>query len=184
MRRRMFVAVAVTLLVSACGGIRVTTDFDPSTDFTPYRTFAWMEGSGAGNDPRVSGDLMDQRFRRAIESELASRGMQKTTSGQPDVFVGYQIALDDQVDFETINTYWGRGWGYRSVYRRGVVSSQTVAREYTVGTLVIDVFDANRRELIWRGAGEGRVNAARSPQERQERINEAVYLIMEDFPIG
>ena len=53
MRRRMFAAVALTLLVSACGGIKVNTDFDPSTDFTRYRTFAWMEGSGGGNDPRA-----------------------------------------------------------------------------------------------------------------------------------
>jgi len=181
----MFAAVALAWLVSACGGIKVTTDFDASTDFTRYRTFGWMEGSGAGNDPRVSNDLMDQRFRRAIESELVSRGLQKVTSGEPDVFVGYQVALDDQIDYQTINTYWGRGWGYRGVYRGGMVSSQTVvAREYTVGTLIIDVFDAARRELIWRGAGEGRVDFARNPQERQERINEAVYLIMEDFPIG
>jgi hypothetical protein len=108
--------------------------------------------------------------------------MQKAISGQPDVFVGYQVALDDQIDYETINTYWGSGWGYRGVYG-GVVGSRTVAREYTVGTLVIDVFDAARRELVWRGAGEGRVNAARNPQERQERINQAVTQILEDFPV-
>ena len=184
MRRLMFVAAALTLALSACASIDVTTDFDPETDFARLRTFAWMEGSGGGaGDPRVSGDLMDQRFRRAIESELVSKGMQKATSGRPDVFVGYQVALDDQIDYQTISTSYGSGWGYRGVYGGGMVSSQTVARAYTVGTLVIDVFDAARRELVWRGAGEGRVDAARNPQERQERINEAVTQILEDFPV-
>ncbi len=126
---------------------------------------------------------MDQRFRRAIESELVSRGLEKATSGQPDVFVGYQIALDDRIDYQTINTYYGSGWGYRGVYG-GVGNTQTAVREYTVGTLVIDVYDARQRELIWRGAGEGRVNQARSPEQRQEGINQAVTQIMEDFPVG
>ncbi len=183
MRNPMFAVVALNLALSGCAAIEVNTDFDPATDFTRYQTFAWMEGTGGGNDPRVSGDLMDQRFRRAIESELVSRGMQKAASGQPDVFVGYQVALDDRVDYETINTYYGGGWGYRGVYGVGV-ASQTTAREYTLGTLVIDVFDAGRRELVWRGTGEGRVDAARNPQERQERINEAVTLILEEFPVG
>jgi hypothetical protein len=185
----MFAVVALTLALSGCAGIDVTTDFDPETDFTRYQTFAWMEGTGAASDDlRVGGDLMDQRFRRAIESELVSRGMQKAASGQPDVYIGYQVALDDRVDYQTINTYYGSGWGYRGVRRGGIsgvgVASQTTAREYTMGTLVIDVFDAGRRELVWRGAGEGKVDAARNPQERQERINEAVTVILEDFPIG
>ena len=59
MRGSTFVAAALTLGLSACGGIQVNTDFDPSTDFTSYRTFGWMEGSGGAGDPRVSGDLMD-----------------------------------------------------------------------------------------------------------------------------
>ena len=184
MRKPMFAAVALGLALNGCATIEVTTDFDPTTDFSRYQTFAWMEGTGAGtDDPRVGGDLMDQRFRRAIESELASRGMQKTASGRPDVFVGYQVALDDRVDYQTINTYYGAGWGYRGVSRIGV-SSRTTAREYTLGTLVIDMFDAARRELVWRGTGEGKVDVARNPQERQERVNEAVTLIMADFPVG
>jgi hypothetical protein len=180
----MFAVVALNLALSGCAGIEVSTDYDPENDFTRYQTFAWMEGSGGAGDPRVSGDLMDQRFRRAIESELVSRGMEKVTSGQPDVYVGYQVALDDRVDYQTVNTFYGTGWGYRGIYGGGVMGSQTYATEYTMGTLVIDVFDASRRELVWRGAGEGKVDVARNPQERQERVNQAVTLILEDFPVG
>ncbi len=183
MKNPMFAAVALSLALSGCASIDVTTDYDPTTDFTRYQTFAWMEGTGRGiDDLRLGGDLMDQRFRRAIESELVSRGMRKMESGRPDAFVGYQVALDDRVDYQTVNTYYGAGWGYRGVARIGV-GTQTYAREYTQGTLVIDMFDAARRELVWRGTGEGRVDAARNPQERQEKINEAVTLILEDFPV-
>ncbi len=183
MRAQISGAAALTLVVCACGGIQVNTDYNPETDFSRYRTFAWAEGSGGGSDPRVTGDLMDQRFRRAIESELVSRGVEKVTSGQPDVFVGYQITLDDRVDYQTVNTYYGRGWGYDGVYS-GVGATRTTAREYTVGTLVIDVYDARLRELVWRGAGEGKVRQARNPEESQEQINQAVTQIMEEFPVG
>ncbi len=181
MRAQILGAVALTWGLSACGGMQVNTDYNPDTDFTRYRTFAWAEGSGSLDDPRMT-DLVDQRFRRAIDSELVSRGMEKTTSGQPDVFVGYQIALDDRVDYQTINTYYGGAWGYRGVYG-GVVGTQTTATEYTVGTLVIDVYDARQRELVWRGSGEGKVSQARNPEESQEQINQAVTRIMEEFPV-
>ena len=185
MRKPMFAVVALSLALSGCASIDVNTDYDPTTDFTAYQTFAWMEGTGGGSDdPRVAGDLMDQRFRRAIESELVSRGMRKLESGRPDVFIGYQVALDDRVDYQTVNSYYGSGWGYRGVYGVGVGSTQQYAREYTLGTPVIDMFDAARRELVWRGTGEGKVDAARNPQERQERVNEAVTAILEDFPVG
>ena len=62
-------------------------------------------------------------------------------------------------------------------------TSRTTAREYTVGTLIIDFYDTGLRELVWRGAGEGKVNQARNPEESQERINEVVTLILEDFPV-
>ncbi len=183
MRARTWGAVALTLGLGACGGIQVNTDYDLEADFTRYRTFAWAEGSGGGDDHRVNNDLMDQRFRRAVESELVSRGMEKATSGQPDVFVGYQIALDDRVDFQTINTYYEGGWGYRGVYSV-VETTERITSEYTIGTLVIDVYDARQRELVWRGSGEGRVSQARNPEQSQEQINPAVTRIMAEFPIG
>jgi hypothetical protein len=181
MRAQILGAVALALSLGACGGIRVNTDYNPDADFTRYRTFAWAEGSGSLDDPRMT-DLVDQRFRRAVESELVSRGMEKTASGEPDVFVGYQIALDDRVDYQTINTYYGGAWGYRGVYG-GVVGTQTTATEYTVGTLVIDVYDARQRELVWRGSGEGKISQARNPEESQERINQVVTRILQDFPV-
>lgn len=183
MSGRIWGAVALTLGLGACGGIQINTDYNPEIDFTAYRTFDWAEGSGGGADGVVT-ELVDGRFRRAVEAELASRGMDKATSGQPDVFIGYQVTLDDRVDYQTVNTYYGGAWGYRGVYG-GAAGTRTTAREYTIGTLVIDLFDARRRELVWRAAGEGKVNEQqRSPEESQERINQVVAQILEDFPIG
>ena len=188
MRARTVGAAALILVMCACSGIQVNTDYNPETDFTRYQTFAWAERAGSGDDALIDNELVDRRFRRALEAEMASRGLQKATSSQPDLVVGYQLILDDRVDYQTVNTYYGSGWGYRGVYGRpvgtvGVGSTRTTAREYTVGTLIIDFYDAGERELVWRGAGEGKVNQARDPEESQERINDVVTLILEDFPV-
>ncbi len=183
MRGRVWGAVALTLGLGACGGIQINTDYNPEIDFTAYRTFDWAEGSGGGADGVVT-ELVDQRFRRSVEAELASRGMERVTSGQPDVFIGYQVTLDDRVDYQTVNTYYGGAYGYRGVYG-GAAGTRTTAREYTIGTLVIDLFDARQRELVWRATGEGKVNEQQqTPEESQERINQVVAQILEDFPIG
>ncbi len=183
MRARILGAVALTLGLGACSGIQVNTDYNPEVDFSRYQTFDWAERAGSGDDALIDNELVDRRFRRAVESLLESRGMERSTSGQADVVVGYQLILDDRVDYQTVNTYYGSGWGYRGVYG-GVGTSQTTAREYTVGTLIIDFYDTGSRELVWRGSGEGRVSQARSPEESQERINGVVARILRGFPVG
>ena len=182
MRARILGAVALTLGLGGCSGIQVNTDYNPDVDFNLYQTFDWAERAGSGDDALIDNELVDQRFRRAVESELASRGMERVRSGQPDLVVGYQLILDDRVDYRTVNTYYGNAWGYRGVYG-GVGTSRTIATEYTIGTLIIDFYDARQRELVWRGSGEGKVNQARDPEESQERINQVVTLILQDFPV-
>ena len=58
----------------------------------------------------------------------------------------------------------------------------TYVREYDEGTLIIDIVDAGSNELVWRGAAQGEVNLAASPQEREQRAQDAVQRILEDFP--
>jgi len=183
MKAQTLGAAALALVVCACSGIQVNTDYNPEVDFSRYQTFAWAERAGSGDDALIDNELVDRRFRRAVESELASRGLERMRSGQPDLVVGYQLVLDNRVSYQTVNTYYGSGWGYRGVYRGGMATSQTTAREYTVGTLIIDFYDARERELVWRGSGEGKVNQARNPEESQERINQVVTRILRDFPV-
>jgi hypothetical protein len=46
--------------------------------------------------------------------------------------------------------YGMAGWGYYGM-AAGPVSSTTRVVEYTRGTLVVDIWDAKSKELVWRG---------------------------------
>lgn len=183
MRRVMFSALA-TLAVSACGGISVSQDYAPGTDFAAMRTWDWMpnqeETANVGNNA-----LDAQRLRTAVQGELEARGAVRDTEN-PDFHVGYHLILDEQVDYQTVNSYWGGGWNYGmygSMYPMGGMStSSTQEIHYTVGTLIIDFFDADERELLWRGVGEGNVTPSQDPVSRQARANDAVRAILAQFP--
>ena len=181
MNLRNTTVLVAALLVSACAGITVNQDFRPGTDFSTLRTWDWMPG-GAESE---FGPLVDDRVQSAIETQMQAKGFRKVDSGEPNFRVGFQLIAEDRVDYQTVNTYYGGGWGYRGVYGRygpGMGTSQTYSREYTTGAIVIDFFDVASRELVWRGSGEGTVHETASPQERQERANLAVQKILEQFP--
>ena len=118
---------------------------------------------------------------------MRAKGFRYDSSGEPNFRVGYHLILDERVDYQTVNTYWGGGWGYGRVYRPygpGYGTSQTYATEYTQGTLIIDFFDTGSKELVWRGTAEGKIHETDDPQEKQDRANRAVQMILDQFPPG
>lgn len=187
MKVRMATALLAAILVSACSGISVNQDFNPATEFSGLRTWDWMANpTRPSGDSRADNAIIDQRIRSAIETGLQGKGLTKAPSGEPSFRVGYQIVLDDRVDYQTVNDYYGAGWGYRGVYGRyygpTMATSQTTARAYTMGTLIIDFFETGSKELVWRGSAEGKLHETADPAKRQERVNQAVQKILAQFP--
>ena len=166
-------------LTAACSGISVNSDYMPGTNFTPYRTYGWMPNAPA---PTPEDRLIDTRIRSAVEAGLAEKGFTPSTSGEPDIYVAYQLITDDRTDVRTVNNYYGTGWRYGPYWGGGVATTRTETSNYTVGTLVLDFFDAESRELVWRGTAEGRLNERADPEQRQERANDAVRRILDRYP--
>jgi len=187
MKPRIPSVLVTALLAAACSGVTVNQDFNPGTDFSALRTWDWMPmPTQPSGDRRTDNEVVDQRIRSAVEAELQRKGFSRVTSGDPDFRVGYQITLDDRVDYQTVNTYWGPGWGYSGVYGGyygpAVGTSQSYARGYTMGTLVLDFFDVASKELVWRGSAEGNLREYKTSEEKQERANKVVRKILDQFP--
>ena len=52
--------------------------------------------------------------------------------------------------------------------------------EYTVGTLVVDMFEAKAKSLIFRGIAEDEISD--NPEKNQKRIEKASTKMFKDFP--
>lgn len=180
---RRIAATLLAVALGACGGgISVNSDYVEGTDFVPYRTWDYMPNQGSTANA-ASNQLVDQRLRAAVERTLGEKGFRRDTS-DPDFYVGYQLILDNETTYETVNDYWGTGWGYGGMYGGGMTSSRTREINYTVGTLVVDFFDADERQLIWRGTAEGTIEPQNTPAERQAQADNAVRAILDQFPPG
>ena len=157
---------------------KVSYDYDKSAPFASFKTYAHKDGTKVGQE------LIDNRIVSAIETELAAKGFTKSES--PDVFVVYHIAFDKQKDISTYSSGygggygaygwgWGGGWGGSSM-------TTTQVRDILMGTLVIDLADAKKGQLAWRGMGVKEVDTQAKPEKRDKSINNAVKKIFKNYP--
>ncbi len=69
----------------------------------------------------------------------------------------------------------------RSYFAVPVWYDETRVRQYTVGTLTVDLVDAERNHLVWTGDAIGRVTQ-RTAQERAASADQAVAAIFARYP--
>lgn len=166
---------------SACTSVRVVADYDSTTNFEAFSTYAFYK---TGIDKAEISDLDKKRILRAIESELNARGYQKSET--PDLLVSIFTTERERVNVYN-NVGWSAGWGYGwgwgwnpwywgNAWNRPVVSSQTE------GSLYIDLIDAKNKELLWQGKGTGMLLQTDQVEKREARIREFVAQILAKYP--
>lgn len=186
---RLAMAGIFAVALSGCGsGISVTNDWDPGVDFTSFKTFVVLDDAAGGGG---LDQLTQNRVKASIASNLQAKGMRQVDSkDDADMAAGWQFTSDERSSFQTVSTGWGGygyGWGgwYGAGPGMGMTTSRTTETRYEVGSLVIALFDAKRKEMIFTATGSKTLRSDNpSPQEMQKRIDEAVAKILEDFPPG
>lgn len=170
-------AVAAAALLSACSGISTSTDYDPSANFVSYGTYTWIDTEGD-----VADNITDARIKGAVEAALTAKGLRKVDS-DADLAIGYQVTTAERRSYNTVNTGWGGGY-YWGGWGMGMGTSTTYENTWQEGTLVLGMFDAGTKNLVWTGSATGTLDPGRSPEERQQMISSAVNKMLSDFPPG
>src|SRR6266481_9231022 len=140
-QRSIFASVgSVLLFVTASFAQQVKTDYDRSANFSQYKTYSWEKVQSA--DP-----LWVDRIKEAVNSAMAAKGLTPVESGGNVAIVAIEMTQNQQ----TLNTFYnGFGGGWR--WGGGLGDATTTTENYKVGTLVVDLFDANTKKIIWRGS--------------------------------
>ena len=177
-KKLVTLAIAMTLAPALLLAQKTSYDYDKAVDFKAFKTYAFKEGTKVGQP------LIDNRIVAAIETELAARGLTKSDAN-PDAFVVYHVAFDAQKDISTYSSGYGGGygpygWGWGGGWAGG--STHTQVRDILVGTLVIDIADARKNQMAWRGMGVKEVNTQANPEKRDKSINNAVKKIFKNYP--
>lgn len=183
---KMPIALIVCGLLVSCSTVDVRTDWDHTIDFSHFETFALLE-----NSEHPINRLIDGRIRAAVIEELTSRGLRQfETPEGADLAIGFQVATQNRRSYRTVSSGWSAS-GYR--HRPGrpgwhdqttTVTTTTRVRDYTVGALVLAIFDGDSHNLVWQGTGSQRLDSSGGPEQREQRIRDAVQRILRDFPPG
>jgi Domain of unknown function (DUF4136) len=180
----------LVLGLASCTSIKTSTNYDPNSvqALDSYRTYSWLPMK-QGADPRVYNPIIQARVQQAVDRELQARGYQKVAEGQtPDFKVGWHGAVDEKVDVDFVNRFYGYAWDpwydpfFGPVAYGGAGLTEPVVREYEQGTLILDVVDADSNKLVWRGTAQARLSENMDAQKSQKLINKAADELLEDFP--
>jgi len=170
---RMLTVAALVLLPALAQAQKTSFDYDKMADFAKFKTYAFKDGTKVG-DP-----LIDKRIVTALETELAAKGLTKNDA-KPDLVVVYHVAFDKQKDITAYNTGGYGGYGYR--WGGGWGTTDVRVNEILVGTMVVDMVDASKQEMVWRGMGVKEVDTQAKPEKRDKSINSAVQKILKNYP--
>ena len=186
MKKIVILFLLAAVVLGGCSGIKVVADFDPTVDFTQYKTFeyyGWIEESD-----RVLNDLDRGRIENAFGAELLARGLEFVEDGG-DLVVGLFIVAQQKTQTTAHTTQMGGYGGYGGYYGYGPGwgwggghSTTTYSEyDYVEGTLVCDIYDKAKEQLVWEGIGTGTINE--NPKNRDQSIPAAVKQIMAKYPV-
>jgi hypothetical protein len=186
--RAAWAGIAILVALSALSGCatRARSDFDRDVAFSRYNSFDWIappiraseeEMRSDPNGPFASNSLLDKRMRAAVTSKLRARGYRYEEGGNSDFRLNYHVTFKDKLAGS------GSDFGYTGRYHRGAFSSgfNWSVRQYQEGTIIIDVIDRAKDQLVWRGWS---VSRNRDGNYDEAEINRAINQILMHFPPG
>ena len=170
---RTLITASALLLPAFATAQDVKIDFDKAYDFSGPKTYAISIGTTWGND------LSQRRVLTEIDQEITSKGWKKVEAPQADIIVVLHGATQTKHNVSTFYSGMG-GYGYRYGGFGGMGSAQTVVSEYGVGTLVVDMFDAKSKNLVFRGTAEDEISD--NAEKNAKRLDKASTKLFKDFP--
>ena len=171
----VMVAAGLLLLLGPSGcttasRVGVTNDFDHAVNFRAFKTWAWypQQPRDAENGPAKGYEsFLDKRMRASVASEMTQKGLTEVATA-PDIYVAYSARVEDK---QQVSPYYnGMGYPYSYGYGYGGYRGYSPVTQYKAGTVVIDIIDARRKELAWRGTGQAQVNQNTIDEVETHRI--------------
>lgn len=168
-QRSIFASAAIAILCAiGSPAQQVKTDYDRNVDFSQFKTYSWEKVET--QDP-----LWIDRIKDAVNGTLAAKGWMMVPSGGQVAVVAMEITKDHR----TLDTYYdGFGGGWR--WGGGFGDETTSVDTYKVGTLVVDLFDAGSKKLIWRGSASDTLS--NKSEKNIKNLDKGVQKMFDHFP--
>lgn len=154
--------LAVLFVGFAAWAQNVRYNYDRDADFGKYKTYQWVESKEMARD-----QLRDQDIKRAIDEQLAAKGLRKVDENG-DLDLTYQTSMSQEKQFN--------GWGTGPRWSGGMATATTST--IRIGSLVVDMYDPARKQLIWRGNVSKELNPSKDPDKNYKNLQKAMAKLL------
>jgi hypothetical protein len=166
MKKLMWMTVLILLLSACASGPSIVSNTSPGTDFRAFKTWNFMPqlGTDRANGARTP---MSSLLMTAMEGEMESRGLSKSDS--PDLLVDFNVWAEDRVDIRSTpshtvhRSHWNRGFSTWPSYN-------TRVRQYTEGSMLIDLIDPRSGTLVAEAVASQRISDTSFTQAQADKL--------------
>jgi uncharacterized protein DUF4136 len=172
----LFTSLAI---VTAAFAQKIKTGYDKSVDFAGFKTYAWTQQQPSPIQPLVATAIAGN-----IEHELAAKGLRKVDQSQdPDLLVSYHASGTAQSAYmQTDPGYLSTGGipPPNATMWAGSLPA-TPLPQVMKGTLVIDLADARKKQLVWRSSAQAKVDYDKR-SKIYDTVNKIVPEMFKNYP--
>ena len=177
-KRRVFLP-AFLFMITCAYGQAVHYNYEHGANFAAYNSYEWVDIPGPGG--AVSDHLIDQAIKWAVDEQLSQKGLNQV---ERDGYlkVGYHFLMHEEksLDLSGFGTGIGPCGGGLGGWNSGNVTGQTST--IPVGTLVIDLYDPIRKQLVWRGDVSKVLDLNKSPDKNYRALQKAMRNLFKNYP--
>jgi Domain of unknown function (DUF4136) len=165
-RKGLTLSLLGLFLTAASAWAGISTDYDHNANFAHYKTYSW-------GSVKTANGLWDERVKSAVASQLAARGWTEVPSGG-DAMISARDAIHNQQELNTFyDGFGGRRFG-------GLGMSTTTVNNEQIGTLLVEMFDGNSKNLVWRGSATDTLSS--NPDKNINSLDKNVQKMFQHFP--
>ena len=158
----LLLCVASTVTVAQ----QVSVNYDHNASFAQYHTYAW----GSNNKNQIQNSILAQVAQQDINSAMQGKGFQMVQESQnPDIILTASGGEREQTSYNA--------WGMRGIGggMGGITPQQNVE-----ATLVVSLYDAKAKSLVWRGIGQDTLS--NKGNKNQEAVQKAIEKMFKQWP--
>lgn len=179
MKQLVWITLLFALPVTLQAQVLMSYDKTDGVDFSTFKTFK-VDSLDVKSDPDLEPKQEGLNYLiEEVNRQMAARGYQKVADN-PDLRInlGVTVAREQQTrttDISDAPMYVGQ----RSYHWE---SEDVVVRNYTSGTVVMDLVDAGNNEMVWQAVSKGILS---SKQDKNRKVIEkGVRKLFKKFPVG
>ncbi|MEO8572474.1 MAG: DUF4136 domain-containing protein [Pyrinomonadaceae bacterium] len=171
-------AVMSCILFSYASAQKITDDILPNTDFSKYKTYKWQRADKA----IYPSEENDKMLMRAIDAELAAKGLTKVDTDTADAYVIYQLAIMDDMQWSSFKGDIGWYGGFTNSLPGFQGASTNTSTQIKSGSLILEVFDVAQKTRVWQAYAVKTVDPKAELQKREKNTRKVMAKVLKAYP--